>query len=77
MFVNMLFHFSSYARNGPGVNENLLMKTCCWDDIINFILSSNSNLLLTDKVKDSTIHRGDRGSGPPWKITSYMGSIKK
>ena len=27
MFVNMLFHFhfSSYARNGPGVNKNLLL----------------------------------------------------
>ena len=54
MFVNMLFHFSSYARNGPGVNKNLLMKTCCWHDTINFILSRNLNLWLTDKVKDCT-----------------------
>ena len=25
-----MFHLSSYARNGLGVNKNLLLKTCCY-----------------------------------------------
>ena len=53
-----MFHFSSYARIGPGVNKNLLLKLFVdWNNINSTEKETHTSKLFLECLRDSFLYQ--------------------
>ena len=53
-----MFHFSSYVRNGPGVNKNLLLKLVVnWNNINSTENETHTSELFLECLRDSFLYQ--------------------